>query len=171
METRESRNRGITFSHRGKEYSISTFPKSKVKLKLIETLIIDIRGDQDAISFCEMTADERQIAWDNILFNGTAFTGCLVPTSDILASKISNQISNYIFSFGYKDYTAEEVNLALQLNAHNNFEELSMLDLKVVEFAGSHFNLNYLASVLGNYKKIRDFIDRKFQNFLDGYDI
>lgn len=171
MESGQSRNRGITFSHRGCDYSIGDFPKNKVQLKLIESLIIDVRGNEDAISFCEMTADERQLAWDNILFNGTAFTGCLVPTSDILASRISNQISNYIFSFGYKDYTPEEVNLALQLNAHNNFDELSMLDLKVVEFSGSHFNLTYLASVLGNYKKIRDFLDRKLQNFLDGYTV
>ena len=57
----------------------------------------------------------------------------------------------------------------MQLNAHNNFDELGSLDLKVVEFTGTYFNLNYFASVLGNYKKIREHIDRKFQNFLDGY--
>lgn len=169
MENRQSRNRSLTFSHRGNIYLIGDFPKKEAKLKLIETLVIDVRGDEDSVSFSEMDADERQLAWDNILFYGTACTGCQVPTTDILASRIASQISNYIFSFGYKDYTEREIELAMQLNAHNNFDELGALDLKVVEFTGIYFNLNYFASVLGNYKKIRDHIDRKFQNFLDGY--
>jgi hypothetical protein len=165
-----TKNLGLIFNHRGVEYSLVDFPKEKIKWTLIETLVLEARCSSVAASFSEMAADDRQLAWDNILLNGAACTGCELPGSDIFASRIASQISNYIFSFGFKDYNLDEIFLAHQLNAHGNFDELKMLDIDVIPFQGKYFNLNYFAAVLGNYKKIRDFIDRRLQNFLDGYD-
>lgn len=121
------------------------------------------------LSFCELDDVDRRVALDQIIFRATAIAGCMLPQTDMFATFISDEISKHILGFGFSEYTLDEILLALQFNATGNIKNPSGEDLEQVDFFGACVNVIYLGKILRNYKVLRDNLDRKIQNQLDGY--
>lgn len=116
-----------------------------------------------------MAEDEIIWATDQIMIRSVALYGCSVPQSDFLAQFISEETRKFILEFGFPELTLEEILLALILNTKQDVKYPSDNDLKQVDFTGIFFNVNFLSKVLDNYISLRNTLDRKIQNHIDGY--
>ena len=106
---------------------------------------------------------------DQIMFRGAAISGCSLPQTEFFAGFIAEELLVFINEFGYSEYTFDEIILALRFNSMGGLKRSSGEDIEQVDFLGSCFNVNYISRVLSNYALVRNQLDRKLQNQLDGY--
>lgn len=132
-----------------------------------EMMIADARSE--GLSFCELKDLEMRVVVDQIMFRGAAITGCCLPQTESLAKFIADEIIILIFNFGYQELTEQEIFLSMRLNALGDLRNPCGEDFKQVSFSGNSMNTVYLAKVFKNYMSLRNNLDRKIQNELDGY--
>jgi len=122
----------------------------------------------DGLSFNQI---EDKVRWyiDQIMLRGAAISGCAVPNTEFFAEIIADELLIFILDFGYGDLSYNEILLALRLNAKGGYKYPTGLDLEIVPFFGNCFNIDYFSKVVSNYKIMRGLLDRKLQNYLDGY--
>lgn len=101
---------------------------------------------------------------------GAAICGCALPTTEGFAEIISNELETHIKAFGYESLTLSEIILAMHLNASGDVQYPSGEVAERIEFTGNCFNVVYMAKILSVYKFLRNHLDRKFQNQIDGYE-
>lgn len=142
-------------------------PEDKLKLTDAEKKIIKSR--QDGPSFSQLTEKELRFTADQIILNAAAISGCPVPITDFFAEVLTNQINEYINEFGFNELTVKEIILAFQLNTKGGLRHPSGLEIDKIHFSGNCFNIDFLSGVLSNYLALRNHLDRKLENFLDGY--
>ena len=145
---------------------LSELPK-EVPLTKIEALILGAR--QEGLSFCQLQGNDLRYATDQIMVRGAAITGCELPGTEYFADMLSNELVEFISNYGYGEYTLKEILTALRLNTQPGMRWPSGLEIERIAFTGSCFNVDFLARVLGTYSQLRNILDRKFQNFIDGY--
>ena len=135
-------------------------------LNEVENKIIAAR--LDSVSFCQI--EQSKIRWhiDQIMLKGAAISGCPLPNTEFFADVISDEIKAFILDFGYEELTYAEIILAMRLNSKGGLKYPSGLELETVVFFGNCFNVDYFAKVISNYMTIRNILDRKLQNFIDG---
>lgn len=134
-------------------------------MKEIEHKIIKARCNGFSIN--QLSAQDFKLDTDLLVFKLCAISGADLPGTDFFADIISTELMKYLIDFGYSEFSIEEVLLAFRLNAQGfNYPNGESAD-KVI-FKGV-LNINLLATVLNNYKILRDCLDRKFQNELEGY--
>lgn len=121
------------------------------------------------LSFCQI--EESKLRWhiDQIMLRGAAISGCIVPGTEFFAEIIGEELSEFILNFGYKDLTYAEILLALRINSKGGYKYPTGIELEPVVFFGNCFNVDYFSKVLSNYMAIRNMLDRKLQNVIDGY--
>ena len=153
--------------HNGKEYSLRRLAAELKNISPADLKIVDARCDSKRI--VELDEADRKIAAAQIVFTGTCLTGCNTPSTDAFMDALCEEILIFITEFGYSDLTEEEINLSLRINCKGGYKFESGLDIRPIQFTGYTFNVNFLADVLSNYISIRKMLDRKFQNFIDGY--
>lgn len=153
--------------HRGKIYSLKEITNIEIKLNDFEEKVIDAR--LNGLSFCQIDEDKLRWCTDQIMLRGAAISGCTIPGTEFFAEIISEELRNYILNFGYKDLSYEEILLALRINSKGGYKYPSGIDLEPVAFFGNCFNVDYFSKVLNNYMAIRNMLDRKLQNIIDGY--
>lgn len=146
---------------------LKDLPKEKIKLSTYELLIIEARCK--GVSFCSMEYDEAKPCIDKVLLNGAAITGAALPITDFFADIISFEVFTFINDFGYGEITLEEVLLALRINSKGGMRMPDGRTLETIQFYGNCFNVAFLAAVLENYNLLRITLERKLQNFIDGY--
>lgn len=100
----------------------------------------------------------------------SAICGAKLPQSTFFADTLANEFLIFLMDFGYAEYSFEEILLAFRINARGSNKYPSGLEVEPIEYKGAHFNIDYAAKVLDNYSKFRNLVDRKFQNFIDGYE-
>lgn len=129
--------------------------------KIIEARLKDV-------SFCQI--DESKIRWhiDQIMLKGAAISGCALPNTEFFADVISDEIMAFILEFGYEELTYAEIILAMRVNSKGGLRYPSGIELEQVVFFGNCFNVDYFAKVISNYMAVRNILDRKLQNFIDG---
>lgn len=127
-----------------------------------------IEARLNGVSFCQI--EENKIRWhiDQIMLRGAAVSGCVVPNTEFFAEIIAEELSDFILNFGYSDLTYEELLLALRINAKGGYKYPTGIELEVIPFYGHCFNIDYYSKVLSNYMAIRNLLDRKLQNIIDG---
>jgi hypothetical protein len=113
--------------------------------------------------------NDLRVATDKIILSGAAISGCPLPQTEGFAEIISNEIIEFVNEYGYGELTLEEILAALRLNAKGGFRFPTGIEAEHVPFTGNCFNVVYLSKVLSNYKAFRDILDRKLENFIDGY--
>lgn len=116
-----------------------------------------------------MSEDELTWAIDQLMIRSVALYGCSLPQSEFLGQFISEETRKFILEFGYPELTLEEILLALMINTKSDVKYPSGLELDQVVFSGVYFNVNFLSKVLYNYSSLRNLLDRKIQNHIDGY--
>ena len=153
--------------HRGKNYSLKEIKNIEIELTNFEAQVIQAR--LTGVSFCQIEKDKVRWHVDQIMLRGAAISGCVVPTTEFFAEIIAEEISVFILEFGYKDLTYDEILLALRINSKCGYKFPTGIELESVPFFGNCFNVDYLSKILLNYMAIRNILDRKLQNIIDGY--
>lgn len=138
----------------------------KIPLNEFESKIIAAR--LESVSFCQI--EESKLRWhiDQIMLKGAAISGCALPNTEFFADVISEEIKSFILEFGYEELTYHEIILAMRANSKGGLKYPSGIELDQVVFFGNCFNVDYFAKVISNYMAMRNILDRKFQNFIDG---
>lgn len=136
-----------------------------MQLNEIELKIVEARLNGE--SFCEMNTANSRAAVDQIMIRGCAICGGQLPQTEFFASFIADEIIAFLLEHGCKGLTLAEILLALRLNEKQKFPP--GIDIEQITFTGTCFNVSYFAKVIFNYKVIRDLLDRKFQNLIEGH--
>jgi hypothetical protein len=133
----------------------------------VEYLIISAR--LDGLSLCQLQEAQLKKAADAIMIRASSICGCALPTTDFFTDALNKEIIKFLINMGYEEYTLEEVCLSFQINAGGNVRMPTGIEIEYVQFFGTRFNVDYLSRVLKNYSAMRNMLDRKFQNHIDGY--
>jgi hypothetical protein len=102
------------------------------------------------------------------MLKGAAITGASLPQTEFFATFIFSELSFFLLEMGYAELTIDEILFALHLNASGNMRTTSG-DYIRIDFKGQSFNVTFVANVLSAYMGIRNSLDRKLQNQIDGY--
>jgi hypothetical protein len=137
------------------------------KINSVEDLILKSR--LDGYSFCQLSKEKKRYATDNIMLRGAAISGCALPETEFFATYISEELEIFISDFGFEELTLSELLLALRLNSKNEMKYTSGDEITNVQFSGKCFNVDFFSKVLRNYMILRNNLDRKIQNHIDGY--
>jgi hypothetical protein len=132
-----------------------------------EKKIIEARCESSPMS--EIDIDVLKLQLDQIMLRGAAISGCCLPNTDFFAEIISDEVKHLLLDFEYSDFTYDEVILAMRLNSVGGMRYPSGDFMEQVNFHGNCFNGDYIAKILANYQILRNNLDRKFQNQIDGY--
>lgn len=133
----------------------------------IEKKILDSR--LSGLSFSQLNELDLRIATDTIIIEGTAIVGCVLPQTEMFADSISKKIAEFINEFGYGELTLDEIMLAFFINLNNNQKMPAGIEIDRVKFYGTCMNVEFISDILSNYNRLRKYLDRKFQNEIDGY--
>lgn len=157
-----------TLKHREKSYTLNDLRIQIKKLTPVENLIIDARlnGEQ----FGTLTGNDLRWAADQIIVRTAALMGCSLPLTDFFSEMVASELGVFLQTMGYADLTLEEILLAIRLNSQATIKFPSGIEVDQIPFAGSSFNVDFVAKVLSGYMKIRNSLDRRFQNMLDGHE-
>ena len=128
-----------------------------------------LKARNSGLSFCEINEDLVRSSIDQIMLRGAAIYGCSLPQTEFFASFIAEELTKLISDFGYAELTIDEILLSLNINCSSRAKFPSGLEIEEVVFSGTTFNVAFIAHVLENYMKIRNILDRKMQNIIDGY--
>lgn len=120
-------------------------------------------------AFCDLEDEDIRLATDQLILKGAAIYGCPMPTTEGFAEIISSQLVAFLNSFGYGHLTVSEMILAMHMNAAGVFRYNSGDYADRIEFTGNNFNVMFLAKILELYRGLRNALDRKFQNHIDGF--
>jgi hypothetical protein len=162
-----AKNLAAILRHREKNFSLTELRRELIKLSKIENLILDAR--LDGISFCELNDTDLRIATDKIILNCSAIVGCEMPYTELFANVLSEQIITFLMDFGYSSYTLSEIMLSMRINCTQRFMISDVVDIEEIMFVGRCVNVNFISKVLKNYALLRNSLDRKLQNFIDGH--
>jgi hypothetical protein len=117
-----------------------------------------------------MNEEDRKVFCDRLIFECSAFTGCELPSTDYFADILSNSFLTFFSEMGYHDLTLEEVLLALSINCSHQHKLPPGIEINEVSFFGRNINISFLSKILANYMMIRNYLDRRFQNLIDGHE-
>lgn len=121
------------------------------------------------VSFCQLDESETKLLLDNIMLRGAAICGCALPTTEFFADIIADEISTLLEDFGFRELTESEILLALRLNGKGSIRYPSGTEIDTVAFSGNCINTAFLSKVLTIYMTFRGILERRIQNFIDGY--
>lgn len=127
-----------------------------------------VESRMKGVSFIDDLGREK-INADQIMLRCASFSGCPLPNTEFFADIISEELVIFISTCGYGGLTQAEILLAIRINYNSALRFPKGLEVERVEFFGNCFNVSYVAKLLANYMQIRNMLDRKFQNYLDGY--
>lgn len=136
-------------------------------LSLVEKKIIDAR--LNGLSFLELDKKELQLSTDQIILRCSAIYGCEMPYTELFANVLSEEIISFVNGFLYGSLTLAEIILAMEINLPQTFLLSNAVELEEVNFSGRCVNVCFIAKVLKNYKLLRNSLDRKIQNQIDGH--
>lgn len=106
-------------------------------------------------------------ATDEIIFSMAATYGLPIPSQNLLADYLSKGFITVIEDFGYSELTLAEIILAIQLNSFDKLKNPLGEDLKQVP-TPQNICTAFLASILRNYKSLRDNLDRMIESRFTG---
>lgn len=137
------------------------------KLTEVEVKIISARSV--GLSFCEIKPSDIRAIIDQVMLKGAAIYGCTLPQTEFFASFIADELEAIILGYGFSELTESEIILALRLNCISGIRFPSGLEIEKVVFSGSTFNVYFISNVLEKYMRIRNMLDSKIKNQIDGH--
>lgn len=139
-----------------------------MKLNRKELQIIEAR-DNGAISQYEKENLRNEI--DTMIPRFSAISGCNLPNTSFFSWFVTDEIMIFLRDFGYSDYSLQEVLLAFRFNSEGGNKYPNGEEVEQIRFTGSCINVDYLSKIMLNYKQMRDLLDKKIKNKIDGYEL
>lgn len=141
---------------------------NKIRLTEVEVRIISAR--LIGLSISQLDKKEIKTTADQIMLQAAAITGCPLPQTEFFASVLTETMMEYLCDFGFGELTLEEIILSMKFNTKGGLRHPTGLEVDKVIFSGTCFNIDFLSKILSNYMIFRNNLDRKFENFIDGYE-
>ena len=120
------------------------------------------------VSFWEIPEQKIIYATDEIIFTMCAVFGLPIPENNLQAEYLAKSILTVINDFGYSELTVAEIVLAINLNTFERLKNNGGDDLQKVPPPKMPCGA-FLASILANYKILRDNLDRMIERRILGY--
>ena len=142
---------------------MSELPKENVRLTQIELKILEARIGSDG-----NIADSEDFG-EELLLKTSAIHGVKIPDSVGFSEILSGEIENMILEGDFSILSYEEVLLAIRINANSSFQFPSSTDVEKVKFYGNFVSPEFISKILLNYMTVRNELDKKLKNFIDGF--
>jgi hypothetical protein len=142
--------------------------RKELQLTKIEQLIWKARAESNELSFSELDMDNKIVGVRELVLFATVSYGFPALNQDHLLDILEQGIISQIGRFGFKNLNLPELMLALQLNMKTDLNIPDGIEIEEVNPTGSFFNVNFLSKVLKNYMVIRNLLDKKIKNMIDG---
>lgn len=123
----------------------------------------------NGLSFCQLNESQQRYGTDKIIFNGAAISGSPLPQTEGFAQVIANEIVIFLLGYLNGELTLEEVLEAIRFNAICDLRYPGGEYVDRPVFSGNCFHVSFLAKIVHNYTALRNSLDRKLQNLIDGY--
>lgn len=118
----------------------------------------------------DLSKDNLEYFGDKLLFKLSALFGFSIPHMDVQARSISRELIDFIFDFGYSHYNEDEVELALKLNLKTGLYIPEPVEIETATSNRSLPNVDFFSKVLFNYAALRNSLDKRIQNVIDGHE-
>jgi hypothetical protein len=141
--------------------------QSAVKLTEIDKKIIKSRLIGDPIG--EWDVKELEVSYSNLLIKISCISGISLPKGEIMANYLIGQLDSFLIEFNYGGLTEDEILLAFKFNCGNYLRNSGGDYLDLIPLFGECISVDYISKVLYNYSQIRWQLERKLENFIDGY--
>lgn len=148
---------------------LKDFDYSEQRLAIIEKQVLEAR--QVGFSLFQIEESEFKAFVCALVFKISAMTGIKLPKELEYIEELEYELGKHLLENTYRELSTEEVHLALRVNLPYPLTALrfpSGIEIDRVEPQGDCVSVEYVSLVLRNYKVIRNAIDRKLQNFIDG---
>lgn len=130
-----------------------------LNLNSTDKSIISARLKGDAI--CDIDKTQLKLLSDVSIFKIAAIVGFSLPTSDKFADVLNEELLILLNEFGYSQITFDELILAFRINAQGNYKTNGGDIISTVNPYSTFFSINYAASILNNYMRIRKSLEYK----------
>lgn len=97
-------------------------------------------------------------------------SGGALPKSEVFLDMFIEELHIFLLEYGYDSYAITEIILAFRININTKLRLPSGITLERVSLKTEQLSIEYISDVLHQYSIIRNNIDRKFQNSIDGYE-
>lgn len=139
-----------------------------ISLNEIEKKIVDERVyDNEGIFKMELSTTKTALF--KIVVGISHISGGELPKTEALLDMFIDELHTFILEYGYDAYAIQEILLAFRFNINTKLRQPSGITIDRVELKTQNLSIEYISDVLRCYSVLRDSIDRKFQNHVDGY--
>lgn len=88
------------------------------------------------------------------------------PYSSLISELVAKEI--VVMMGRFPDLTYEETLLAIRFNADAGLAVPKNTDIEKIKFSGNFIGINFLSQIFKNYMSLRNLLDQKLKNFIDG---
>lgn len=133
----------------------------------VDYKVLDARCE--GISLFEYSVDKLNELFDEVILRVAAISGAKVPADTFFIEILKQEVISFLIKFGYSGLTISEILLAFQINSKINIKYPIGIDANHIEITGDCINVDYISQVLYPYMTIRNLLDRKLENSINGY--
>ncbi len=146
---------------------LETFDPIATKQTDVDKKIIEARLTGDA--FGELDEIILDSVYTDLLVKIACITGAELPVNESMCKCLVAEMDVFLIDFNYGGYTQEEILLAFRFNCGNYLKNAGGDYIDNIPLFGRYLNVDYISKVLYNYGIIRWQLERKLENFIDGY--
>ena len=139
-----------------------------MKLNELEMQIVKQRIEQTD-SIAELQADVFKPALFKTVVAISHISGGALPKSEAFLDMFIDELYIFLLEYGYGSFAITEIILAFRININTKLRQPSGITLDRVELKTNELSIEYISDILHQYSIFRNSIDRKFENFIDGY--
>lgn len=139
---------------------------SSLKLNKYEKLIIDARCNG---SNTVLTDETFLHQFDILAFKISILTGIEIDSTEISLNAFKSLLIEFFEKYNLTQLNKEEILLAMEFNLIGWVAISKDLELYDIPFNEKFLNIRFIAKVLQNYFRVRQFLDKKIINSILGY--
>ena len=147
--------------------SLTDFCPTKTKQSEIDKKIILARCT--GIPIYDIQENEVDASICKLMVQISCISGIGLPENESYWLVFVSELRSYLMEYGFESYTDDEIILAFQLNCGTVMRNAAGDFIEPIQLFGECISVDYVIKVLSNYRQLRNLLDRKLQNFIDGY--
>lgn len=135
------------------------------KFTIIENLIIDCcMADNIPINENKLNTEKSL----TLIVKSTTIMGFKIIPNEMFITDLSESIIEFLIDFRYDGLSWEEIYLAIRINGFSDKKQLSRIEFDYTPMETPHFNIAFLSSCLSSYMNVRNIVQSKIENMING---
>lgn len=147
---------------------LKDYRKDTHKQTEVEKRIFNLRVSDD-LSLWEIDKKLLIKQFDELLVRASAITGVSLQKQPLFFDLFKDELITYLLDFGYESLTLAEILYAFKLNTMVYVKYASGMEVPKVDLFGEFISVDYVSRLLYTYKILRDTLDSKVRNSIEGY--